>query len=136
MSSAEGMVQQYNYNATFPLLLNIADEPTYFMALKDTAGLVKMYAMVNVQQYQIVATGQTVQECQESYKNLLLEKGILTEEEADQSALTDTTAKAQASGQIQEIRSAAMNGDTYYFFLLAGDPHELFSKQSGSGHGQ
>ena len=123
MSSAEGMVQQYNYDATFPLLLNIADEPTYFMALKDTAGLVKMYAMVNVQQYQIVATGQTVQECQESYKNLLLEKGILTEEEADQSTLTDTTAKAQASGQIQEIRSAAMNGDTYYFFLLAGDPH-------------
>ena len=123
MSSAEGMVQQYNYDATFPLLLNIADEPTYFMALKDTAGLVKMYAMVNVEQYQIVATGQTVQECQESYRSLLIEKGILTEEEADQSALTDSASKTQVSGQIQEIRSAAMNGDTYYFFLLSGDPH-------------
>ena len=53
MASAEGQVQNLKYRATFPLLLNIADEPTYFMALKDTAGLVKMYAMVNVQQYQI-----------------------------------------------------------------------------------
>ena len=57
MSSAQGAVQQYSYKATFPLLLNVSDQPTYFMALKDSAGLVKMYAMVNVQQYQVVATG-------------------------------------------------------------------------------
>ena len=55
MDSARGQVQQMNYTATFPLLLNIADQPSYFMALKDAAGLVKMYAMVNVSQYQIVA---------------------------------------------------------------------------------
>ena len=48
MDSARGQVQQMNYTATFPLLLNIADQPSYFMALKDAAGLVKMYAMVNV----------------------------------------------------------------------------------------
>ena len=123
MSSAEGAVQQYNYDATFPLLLNIADDPTYFMALKDTAGLVKMYAMVNVQQYQIVATGSTVQNCQENYRALLIEKGILTEEEADNSSLSETVTSSQASGVIREIRSASMNGDTYYFFLLEGDPH-------------
>lgn len=63
MDSARGQVQQMNYTATFPLLLNIADQPTYFMALKDAAGLVKMYAMVNVSQYQIVATGSDVAEC-------------------------------------------------------------------------
>ena len=123
MSSAEGAVQQYNYDATFPLLLNIADDPTYFMALKDTAGLVKMYAMVNVQQYQIVATGTTVQNCQENYRALLIEKGILTEEQADNSSLSETVTSNQASGAIREIRSAAMGGDTYYFFLLEGDPH-------------
>ncbi len=49
-------MQHLSYEATFPLLLNISSQPTYFMALKDNAGLVKMYAMVNVQQYQIVAT--------------------------------------------------------------------------------
>ena len=38
MASAEGQVQNLRYTATFPLLLNIADEPTYFIALKDDAG--------------------------------------------------------------------------------------------------
>ena len=52
----EGQVQNLKYKAAFPLLLNISGEPTYFMALKDDAGLVKKYAMVNVQKYQIVAT--------------------------------------------------------------------------------
>lgn len=51
MDSAQGQVQQMKYTATFPLLLNISDQPTYFMALKDAAELVKMYAMVNVSQY-------------------------------------------------------------------------------------
>ncbi len=60
MSSAEGQVQNLKYQATFPLLLNISGEPTYFIALKDDAGLVKKYAMVNVQKYQIVAVGDTV----------------------------------------------------------------------------
>ena len=55
MTSAEGKVQNLGYKATFPLLLNIDAEPTYFMALKDASGLVKKYAMVNVHNYQIVA---------------------------------------------------------------------------------
>src|SRR5699024_9434095 len=67
MSSAEGQVQNLKYKATFPLLLNISDEPTYFIALKDDAGLVKKYAMVNVQKYQIVAIGDSVSQCEENY---------------------------------------------------------------------
>ena len=72
MSSAEGQVQNLHYMATFPLLLNISGEPTYFIALKDDAGLVKKYAMVNVQKYQIVAIGDSVSQCQENYNELLL----------------------------------------------------------------
>ena len=49
--SAEGVVQDLGYTATFPLLLNIAGEPTYFIPLKDAASLVKSYAMVNVARY-------------------------------------------------------------------------------------
>ena len=79
MSSAEGQVQNLGYRATFPLLLNIADEPTYFMALKDAAGLVKKYAMVNVQKYQWVAIGDTVQECERNYTELLNTNGIVSE---------------------------------------------------------
>ena len=50
MESAQGGVQDLGYTATFPLLLNVSDRPTYFMSLKDSAGLVKMYAYVDVQQ--------------------------------------------------------------------------------------
>ncbi|MDR2855212.1 MAG: hypothetical protein LBV40_03525 [Methanomicrobiales archaeon] len=71
MDSAEGAVQHLRYRATFPLLLNIAGEPTYFIALKDDALLVKMYAMVNVGRYNIVGTGQSVYECEQDYKRKL-----------------------------------------------------------------
>ncbi len=111
-SSAEGAVQQYSYNATFPLLLNISDQPTYFMALKDAAGLVKMYAMVNVQQYNIVATGNTVAECQKNYSQMLLTGNIVEEEEVL------TPDESVVEGKIAEIRSANMDGDSYYFFRL------------------
>ncbi len=76
MQSAEGQVQNLGYDATFPLLINIGGEPTYFMALKDNSGLVKMYAMVNVSKYQLVATGDTVKECDENYRMLLIDNGI------------------------------------------------------------
>lgn len=81
MNSAEGQVQNLGYQAAFPLLLNVADEPTYFLALKDQAGLVKKYAMVNVQKYQLVAIGDTIKACEENYRDLLLENGIITAED-------------------------------------------------------
>lgn len=71
------------YAATFPLLLNIADQPTYFMALKDAAGLVKMYAMVNVSQYQIVATGGDVAECESNYRQMLARYNLIDDSDAN-----------------------------------------------------
>lgn len=116
MGSAEGQVQQMKYQATFPLLLNIADQPTYFMALKDAAGLVKMYAMVNVQQYQIVATGQTVAECESNYRVMLKNNNLISE---DQSKMVQP-AKGSVSGAIAEIRSAVIDGNSQYFIRLSG----------------
>lgn len=111
--SAEGEVQDLGYTATFPLLLNVAGEPTYFMSLKDSSYLVKMYAMVNVAQYTaIVATGTTVAECESNYLNLLASKGITEEEVLPQ---TDAT------GAIAEIRSAVLDGTSYYFLRLEGE---------------
>ena len=60
MSSAEGKVQHLGYKATFPLLINVGGQPTYFMALKDSSGLVKSYAMLNIEKYQTVAIGDSV----------------------------------------------------------------------------
>ena len=129
MSSAQGAVQQYNYQATFPLLLNISDQPTYFMALKDGAGLVKMYAMVNVQQYSIVATGYTLEECQENYHSQLVRNNIVAEGEGtseNPSQETETGAETSAgdiqtmTGTISDIRQANISGDTIFYFQLEG----------------
>ena len=111
MSSAEGQVQNLHYKATFPLLLNISGEPTYFIALKDDAGLVKMYAMVNVQRYQIVATGNTVSECEQVYTNLMYENGIKEVEEDTREVKTLTAA-------ISKIAQAVIDGNTHYYLML------------------
>lgn len=118
MSSGEGAVQQYSYTATFPLLLNISDEPTYFMALKDTAGLVKMYAMVNVKQYQIVATGYSLAECQDNYHNLLVSNKIIDPGEETAEGGTADGSTVTASGAVSDIRSAAMDGNTIFFLKI------------------
>ena len=113
MNSAEGVVQHLNYSATFPLLLNISNQPTYFMALKDYAGLVKMYAMVNVQQYQIVATGASVEECQSNYYKLLRQNKLDTGEARILPADEDTV-----TGIVTALRSAVIDGTTMYYVTL------------------
>lgn len=113
MNSAEGVVQHLNYSATFPLLLNISNQPTYFMALKDYAGLVKMYAMVNVQQYQIVATGASVEECQSNYYKLLRQNKLDTGEAPILPADEDTV-----TGIVTVLRSAVIDGTTMYYVTL------------------
>ncbi len=113
MSSAEGQVQNLHYVATFPLLLNISGEPTYFIALKDDAGLVKKYAMVNVQKYQIVAIGDTVSECEESYTTLLYENGIKQVEE-------DTREIQSITAPITKIAQGVVEGNSHYYIMLEG----------------
>ncbi len=117
MASAQGELQHLGYLATFPLLLNVGGQPTYFMAMKDAAQLVKKYAMVNVQQYQVVATGDTVAECEQNYLAMLSQNGIV-----DGSAGLSGTETVE--GTIAEIRSAVLDGNSFYFIRLNGS--ELF----------
>ena len=114
MDSAQSQVQQMRYEATFPLLLNIADQPTYFMALKGADGLVKMYAMVNVQQYQIVETGGTVAECETNYRKTLANAGLIG---AGDTQVNQGEAKEE-HGIIAEIRSAVVSGNTHYYVRM------------------
>lgn len=114
MSSAEGKVQNLGYRSTFPLLLNIDGEATYFMALKDAAGLVKMYAMVNVQQYQYVATGDTIRDCEKMYREMLVSKGISTVAPGE---LQET------AGVIEVMQPVVLEGNTHYYLCLQGDDH-------------
>jgi hypothetical protein len=110
-ASARGVVQDLGYTATFPLLLNVAGEPTYFMSLKDASQLVKQYAMVNVAQYQIVATGTTVAECEVNYQKLLTQHGVTNPEVIE---------SAEISGRIADIRSAVIDGNTKVSIRLEG----------------
>ena len=114
MDSANGELQNLRYTATFPLLLNTGGQPTYFMAMKDAAQLVKKYAMVNVQQYNIVATGDTVAECERNYLNMLAENGLIE----DDASLSGTEV---AEGTIADVRSAVQDGNSVYYIQLIGN---------------
>lgn len=116
MVSAEGQVQNLRYDATFPLLLNIEGQPTYFMALKDNAGLVKKYAMVNIEHYQNVAVGDTVAECEQAYVKLLARDGTLSEDRVAE--VVDTT---QTEGVIETITEAVVDGNSHFYVTLKGD---------------
>ena len=113
MLSAQGAVQQYSYQATTPLLLNTGGQPTYFMALKDASQLVKMYAMVNVSQYDAVAIGSNVEECVDNYVELLAERGIGMDNPPAVSGETETVA-----GAVAEVRYAVQDGNTVCYVRL------------------
>ena len=117
MDSAEGQVQNLKYEATFPLLLNISGEPTYFIALKDNAGLVKKYAMVNIQKYQVVGIGNTVSECEKEYQKLLEKEGIQDKE--------DISNRQTIEGKITKIAQGVVNGNSHYFIMVEGS-EEIF----------
>lgn len=109
MSSAEGKVQHLGYKATFPLLINIGGEPTYFMALKDSAGLVKCYAMLNIEKYQTVAIGDTVSECENNYKQMMSQSGIVVEQPKEIKRVT---------GVITQIVPVVIDGNSHYYITL------------------
>lgn len=109
MSSAEGQVQHLGYTAAFPSLINIDGSPTYIMVLKDNAGLVKMYAMVNVQKYNIVATGSTQKEVLAEYRRLLKDNGIISN---DQFATENMPSKKITIADIQFITT---DGETIVY---------------------
>jgi len=113
MASAEGQVQNLRYSAAFPLLLNIDGKPTYFMALKDEGGLVKKYAMVNIEKYQIVATGDSVAECEKNYRKLMSENGL--------GAAVSENEKNSVKGVVEAVFDVVIDGNSYRYIKFAGE---------------
>lgn len=118
MESAEGEVQEKGYKSTFPLLLNIDNKPTYFVSLKDQAGLIKMYAFIDAQNYQNVSIGNTVQN---AYKAHLGEQVIESDEEIK------SEDKKKAEGNVADIYPVVIDGNTHYIFTLAGSENVYVS---------
>ena len=123
MDSAEGQVQNLKYQAAFPLLLNISDQPTYFMALKDGAGLVKKYAMVNVQKYQTVAIGDTVAECEKNYEKLLADNGIASG--------NGSKSDIYMTGTIEKMAQAVIEGNSHFYITLGGEGAAVTGLEAG-----
>ncbi|MDE5976893.1 MAG: hypothetical protein K2G70_00280 [Turicibacter sp.] len=118
MKSAEGKVQHLGYEASFPLLLNIENEPTYFMTLKDNQGLVKQYAFVNVKDYSKVGTGETLDEARANYTKLVF---------GTQGNFSDLSSGEQKSitATVDRLGTSQTDGNTYYTIILKEYPELL-----------
>jgi hypothetical protein len=119
MSAAQGEVQEKGYVASFPSLVNISGEATYIMVLKDAYGLVKLYALVNVEQYNIVATGETQKAAMEAYMKQLRENGIISgiptvpDDKAETHELTVENVRIIEIGGEPTVYITADNGNVY-----------------------
>ena len=124
MQAAQGEVQEKGYVASFPSLINAAGEATYIMVLKDNGGLVKLYALVNVENYSIVATGSTQQEAKQAYIELLKEEGIIS---GDIDATPDNGSETQSvTITVDNIRIATVNGESVVY--INGSDGNLYKK--------
>lgn len=119
MRSAEGKVQNMGYKATTPIPLNVSGIPTYFCTLKDSEGLVKQYAMLNIEDYSIVANGNTIMEAKRAYINAVNNSGSSVDFGAEAYGYSVT-------GIVTRIGSNIENGNTYYYLILDGDDTKLY----------
>ena len=118
MKSAEGKVQQFKYTATFPYLINIQNEPTYFMTLLDANGMVKQYAMVNVKNYGIVAVGDNLKTTLDKYLQEINSTGMNI-------AGSDKDG-VEVTGKIERIGLVVTAGESTYEMKLS-DSNKIFS---------
>ena len=115
MHAAEGEVQEKEYVASFPSLVNISGVPTYIMVLKDNNGLVKLYALVNVRQYTMVATGETQQDAVAAYLKMLSGAGVDTQDPAE---------IEQGSVTVADVQFLTLDGATYAY--LTGEDGKVY----------
>ncbi|MFM1538470.1 hypothetical protein, partial [Helcococcus bovis] len=119
MESAEGAVQEKKYKSTFPLLLNIKNKPTYFLSLKDNAGLIKLYAFIDAQDYQKVSVGNTVAQALSNHlgnSNSIQDNDKKNDKKKEELSL---------EGEITDIKQVVIKGNTHYYFTL-NSSNEIF----------
>lgn len=151
MESAQDAVQNYGYHATFPILLDIEGQPTYFMSFYGDKYTIKGYALVNLADKTIVGRGVYDEETSdikalnaavENYINSLKDKGIVGNEanaddyKADENAAsvvddvdTDTQQPTvtEIMGNVTDIKTSVNDGNTYYYIQLDGGAYYYIS---------
>lgn len=127
MDSAKGEVANFGYTATFPLLVNIEGEPTYYMALKDDAGLIKSYALVNVKDYDIAVADKTLEDTLNKYLNRIgktnseINVENLETENNEENKTTVNPYPNEITGNIEDVKTYNIDGNTYFYVKLVNN---------------
>lgn len=129
MSVAEGKVKDKAYVASFPLLINVSGQPTYFMALKDNDQINQQFAMVNVRNFnKLFVVGDDLANCLDQYNKLLKTEGIMVDIDVsdivqpDNGDVNQETDKiVTVTGAVAEIRTAVIGGESWYYIRLANE---------------
>jgi hypothetical protein len=112
-NSAIGKVQEKRFTSSLPIPYNINNIPTYMMTLKDNGGLVKMFAMVAIEDYTIVGVGNTLVETLMAYKNAYNMAGNKINPK-------NATKKLVLKTMVNRIQSDIKNGNSFYYFTVNG----------------
>jgi len=110
-NSAIGKIQEKRYSASAPIPYNINGIPTYVMTLKDDGGLVKMFAMVAIEDYTIVGVGNTLRETLMAYKNAF---NMTSNKLSNKNSAQKTTLKSV----VTRINNDVKNGNSFYYFTV------------------
>lgn len=116
--SAQGKVQQYGYAASYPMIINLDGQATYFMTLKDKAGLIKQFAFVSVGDYTSVGTGETISAALRNFRQVTHSNNTTIDTGSDQVELT---------GTVTRIAPESLGDTITYKFILEEAPHLLFT---------
>lgn len=131
-AAAQGLVQNLGYVATFPTIVNIEGLPTYFMVLKDNAGLIQRYAFSNVENYSLTVQAPTVEEALALYlQEVGLSSDFIETDDVDTNDI-DTSQVQSTTGTITFLVTAEIDGDTYFYFTLAEDSNLYMSSIKNS----
>jgi hypothetical protein len=104
MGTANGEVANYGYTASYPTLVLYEGTPTYVMVLKDSNGLVKKYAMVNMKNYNVVVAENSLEMCKKAYLKKL-----------NDVATTDPKSQTEETITVKNIEFVTVNGETIVY---------------------
>jgi hypothetical protein len=110
-NSAIGKIQEKRYSAAAPIPYNINGIPTYVMTLKDDGGLVKMFAMVAIEDYTVVGVGNTLRETLMAYKNAFNMTG-------NKLNVKNSAQKTTLKSVVTRINNDVKNGNSFYYFTV------------------
>ena len=125
---AESLYQNYGYKSSYPLIVNVDGVPTYIISLKDKSKINKAYVMINVENYTISASGETLEDALIEYREKVLGEEGLTPNDLTSETPEEVEAEIYTTtGTITQLYQATQNGTTQFFFILDGDENLYIS---------